>query len=264
MPQVTGYQPPSEQTANIRDLFLYDVPKVWDAPKVVEKLNCHMGSVISATIKPQGKYCSVRTTIVLRNEFIQALENNQWTIIIDGMALRWFPGDWTLKERKRRSEFCAVIEDSPAGLTTEALIQDQIFLLRFGVKSYKILRLPNNKAKFLAYFENFDACRAALHTPTFHLFGEERKWTMDNFSPRKGKRSPRGPPPPPKDQKSSNKNQQSSNKSSKHKSSTSNKKNRHRKNSEKSRDSTLTIIADLLSSLIKTQKKDDKKYRTNK
>ena len=120
-----------------------------------------MGSVISATIKPQGKYCSVRTTIVLRNEFIQALASNQWTIIIDGMALRWFSGDWTLKERKRRSEFCAVIEDSPVGLTTEALIQDQSFLLRFGLKSYKILRLPANKLKFLAYFESFDSHHAA-------------------------------------------------------------------------------------------------------
>ena len=38
---------------------------------------------ISATIKAQGKYNSVRTTIVLRNEFITALNNHQWMITIE-------------------------------------------------------------------------------------------------------------------------------------------------------------------------------------
>ena len=179
----------------------------------------------------------------------------------DGITVRWYPGDWTLKERKQRSEFCAVIHDSPAELNTELLIKDQQFLIKFGIKSYKIIRLNNNKNKFIAYFENFDVRRAALHTPAFQLFGMERKWITDNFSPRKGKKNQKNSRPP-KDEKTppSDKKTTKSNKSSNKKNKKTSTKKSDRKNNNKSREDSLTRIAELLTSLIKeTKKKNDRK-----
>ncbi|RIA88808.1 hypothetical protein C1645_825792, partial [Glomus cerebriforme] len=82
---------------NVRDVILYDIPGKWDAEKITEEINKHLGSLVKATLSKQGKYTCVRATIVLRMTVLTIFEEGQWQILLGNTLIRWFLADWSLE-----------------------------------------------------------------------------------------------------------------------------------------------------------------------
>lgn len=103
----------------------------WDLVKISDSINKSIGSLVKATVKKQGKYKSVRATIVMRNQHIHTLEHNQ---DLNDLQVRWYPSNWTLRERKARDQFQAVLENISNELTTKILQKDRSLLQRYKLK----------------------------------------------------------------------------------------------------------------------------------
>ncbi|EXX50306.1 hypothetical protein RirG_272080 [Rhizophagus irregularis DAOM 197198w] len=99
---------------------------------------------------------------------------------LGGIPVRWFPASWTLRERKQREKFQAVIHDIPEEMTMAALWMDRKpceFLMRCGASSFKIIQTSKGRRKLVAYFENWETTLRALDTPQFFVpDGKELKW----------------------------------------------------------------------------------------
>ncbi|RIA81494.1 hypothetical protein C1645_836910, partial [Glomus cerebriforme] len=68
---ITGHTVLPKLKDNIRDIMLYDIPGSWDAEQITEAINKNLGSLIKATLRKQGKYYSVKATVVLRTKKIE-------------------------------------------------------------------------------------------------------------------------------------------------------------------------------------------------
>ncbi|RIA81759.1 hypothetical protein C1645_836463, partial [Glomus cerebriforme] len=119
---ITGHTVPPKLKNNIRDIMLYDVPGDWDAEKIMEAINKHLGSLIKATLRKQDKYYTLGSMIV-----------------------RWFPGDWTLEMRKERLHHQAVIRNLPDDLTELKIYMEVDATINNPFKSIKIVK--DNKEK---------------------------------------------------------------------------------------------------------------------
>ncbi|GET65115.1 hypothetical protein GLOIN_2v1842417 [Rhizophagus irregularis DAOM 181602=DAOM 197198] len=71
-----------------------------------------MGHTIKLSVKRQHKYQTLRVKIGL-NSFTLPQFNKFWMTDLGGIPVRWFPASWTLRERKQREKFQAVIHDIP-------------------------------------------------------------------------------------------------------------------------------------------------------
>ena len=182
---VTGFQPPPEIAGNAHEVFLYDILGDWDEGKFTEEINKYMGSLLTATLKKQGKYLSAKATIVMRRSYMQALDNGEWMTTMNGRGYRWFPGSWTLQQRRKRDHFQLVIEDLPEEMTETYMIQDQKFCDNFKVKSFKIITSPNKVRKLVAFFESYGDQEKALRTDTFSLFNKGYRWINDHYQSKK-------------------------------------------------------------------------------
>ena len=94
---------------------------------------------MAATLKRQGKYMSVKATIILRNNFVKNFYEGVWQLVVDGMTIRWYPGNWTLKEKKARDQFQAVLQDCPEELDTNFIINNREFIERYKIKAFKFV-----------------------------------------------------------------------------------------------------------------------------
>ncbi|RIA81741.1 hypothetical protein C1645_881439 [Glomus cerebriforme] len=57
---VTGYTISPTLKNNVCDVMLYDIPGHWDAEKITEEINKHLGSIIKASVTVKGKYkCAI-------------------------------------------------------------------------------------------------------------------------------------------------------------------------------------------------------------
>ncbi|GET65118.1 hypothetical protein GLOIN_2v1777164 [Rhizophagus irregularis DAOM 181602=DAOM 197198] len=75
---------------------------------------------------------------------------------LGGIPVKWFPASWTLRERKQREKFQAVIHDIP----------EDMMMATF-----------KRRRKLVAYFENWETTLRALDTPQFFVpDGKELKW----------------------------------------------------------------------------------------
>ncbi|RIA95178.1 hypothetical protein C1645_817024 [Glomus cerebriforme] len=73
---ITGYTIPPNLKKNVRDVMLYDIPGNWDAERITEEINKHLGSLIKASVIAKDKYrCDI--------------------------PVCWFPGDWFLAQRQQ-------------------------------------------------------------------------------------------------------------------------------------------------------------------
>ncbi|GET59345.1 hypothetical protein GLOIN_2v1871772 [Rhizophagus irregularis DAOM 181602=DAOM 197198] len=99
---------------------------------------------------------------------------------LGGIPVRWFPASWTLRERKQREKFQAVIHDIPEFMTMATLWMDRKpceFLMKCGASSFKIIQTSNGRRKLVAYFKNWETTLRALDTPQFFVpDGKELKW----------------------------------------------------------------------------------------
>ncbi|EXX64774.1 hypothetical protein RirG_139570 [Rhizophagus irregularis DAOM 197198w] len=79
-----------------------------------------MGHTIKLSVKWQHKYQTLRVKIVL-NSFTLSQFNKFWTTDLEGIPVRWFSASWTLRKRKQREKFQAVIHDIPEEMTMATL-----------------------------------------------------------------------------------------------------------------------------------------------
>ena len=114
--------------------------------------------------------------------------NKYWTTDLGGIPVRWFPASWTLRERKQREKFQAVIHDIPEDMTMATLWTDRKpcnFLMTCGASSFKIIQTSKGRRKLVGYFENWETTLKALDTPqAFVTDGNELKWcrhSIPNF-----------------------------------------------------------------------------------
>ncbi|RGB30389.1 hypothetical protein C1646_765412 [Rhizophagus diaphanus] len=91
--------------------------------------------------------------------------NSNWTTDLGGIPVRWFPASWTLRERKQREKFQAVVYNIPEDITTHTLWRDQkltTYLCEFGAKSFKIVQTGKGKRKLVGFFKTWEAVRKVL------------------------------------------------------------------------------------------------------
>jgi hypothetical protein len=72
----------------------------------------------------QKKYHSLCVRIELNSFKAATFDHKDWTTDLDGIPIHWFSASWTLKERKERECFQAVIINIPDSMTLETLWQD--------------------------------------------------------------------------------------------------------------------------------------------
>ena len=102
--------------------------------------------------------------------------------------MRWFPASWTLRERKQREKFQAVIHDIPEEMTMATLWNDRkptTFLTSCGASTFKIIQTSKGKRKLVGYFK-------ALDTPqVFLMLDKELKWCQHSVPTLKKQHKPK-------------------------------------------------------------------------
>ncbi|CAB4423744.1 unnamed protein product [Rhizophagus irregularis] len=179
---LTGYKETDDQHEQVRDIIVYDIPYTWDVEKILGELTL-WGQTIKLSVKRQHKYQTLRVKIVL-NSFTLPQFNKFWTTDLGGIPVRWFPASWTLRERKQREKFQAVIHDIPEEMTMATLWSDRkpnTFLSSCSASAFKIIQISKGKRKLVGYFENWEATLKALDTPQIFLGNKELKWCQHSI-----------------------------------------------------------------------------------
>ncbi|CAB4410478.1 unnamed protein product [Rhizophagus irregularis] len=183
---LTGYEAVGDELERVRDIIVYDIPYTWDLQKIQAELKL-WGNAIKCSVKRQHKYQTLRVKIAL-SSFALPQFNKYWTTDLGGIPVRWFPASWTLRERKQREKFQAVIHDIPEDMTMATLWTDRKpcnFLMTCGASAFKIIQTSKGRRKLVGYFENWETTLRALDTPqAFVADGNELKWcrhSIPNF-----------------------------------------------------------------------------------
>ncbi|RGB21491.1 hypothetical protein C1646_787072 [Rhizophagus diaphanus] len=133
---ITGHTPSEDDTSRVKDILVYDIPVSWTPEKILQQLTL-WEKTISMQTKPQR-----------------------------GISVRWFPARWTLKERKQREKFQAMIRKIPESMMIAALWKEShphSFLSSIkGLKSFKIIQTARGERKLIGYFEKWIDMRNAL------------------------------------------------------------------------------------------------------
>ncbi|RIA94427.1 hypothetical protein C1645_818050 [Glomus cerebriforme] len=151
---VTGYTIPPTLKKNVRDVMLYDIPGSWDAEKITEEINKHLGFLIKASVTAKGKYRCVR-----------------------------FPGDWSLAQRQQQLSQQAVIKDLPSICKELDIFNNQEFKESFNWEAIKLVKTPKG-SKLIGYFGHHDDLIKALRQP-FIISNKSYNWSHDTFSKNK-------------------------------------------------------------------------------
>ena len=164
---ITGYQPEGSDLLRTKDLLIYDIPVLWDLHHLLQQFSA-WGRLVSLKRKCQRKYQTVRIKIALTDAYYNYYHAGQWTVLLSGHFVRWFPAEWTLPERKQRERFQAVIRDLPADFTMDTLItnrQPTQFLQDAGFKSFKLISTVDGKRKLVGYYESWDKLMQRISIP---------------------------------------------------------------------------------------------------
>jgi hypothetical protein len=170
----------------VKILTVYDIPATWTEQHIMLQLKS-WGSLIQLSTKVQRKYQTLRVIIELADNPLQAFNRGDWVVSLGGIPVRWFPGTFTLKERKQREKFYAVINNIPETMTTENLFSYQAnqFLTNAGVKAFKIIKDSSGSAKLLCYFKKFDTMHSLIGTETTWV-GSQLLWaSVDKMNKKK-------------------------------------------------------------------------------
>ncbi|PKY59558.1 hypothetical protein RhiirA4_482388 [Rhizophagus irregularis] len=179
VPPRTGYKEVDEKREQVRDIIVYNIPYTWDVEKVLGELTL-WGKTIKLSLKWQHKYQTLRVKIgVIFTSGSMEGETCTGFGVVFGVDKK-FPASWTLRERKQREKFQAVIHDIPEEMTMATLWNDckpTTFLMTSGVSVFKIIQTSKGKRKLVGYFENWEATLKALETPQVCLENlSELKW----------------------------------------------------------------------------------------
>uniref|UniRef100_A0A1D1YKA8 Chromatin modification-related protein EAF3 n=1 Tax=Anthurium amnicola TaxID=1678845 RepID=A0A1D1YKA8_9ARAE len=198
----------STQQINTKELFIYDVPAAWTIHQILVHLK-DWGSTIQLSSKRQRKYQTIKVLIELNEEGFAAYQRGEWTVSLGGIPVRWFPGTYSLKERKHRERFVAIIKNLPEDMTTATLYHGtpHQFLLNAKVNAFKIIKTADGSRKLLGYYKNLDDMKAVIGNK--QSWGEfSLEWcTLDSLAPKKKERTQpnRSTPEKSRDQKTKKK-----------------------------------------------------------
>jgi hypothetical protein len=95
LPEITEDDPASE---NARDIFFYDIPKFWSDEEVRTNL-MKIGKVIKIQVRSQYKYKTVKTKILLNENFEKTFKEGHFGICISKHFIRWYDAKLDLKKR---------------------------------------------------------------------------------------------------------------------------------------------------------------------
>jgi hypothetical protein len=94
---ITGHPIPEDRKTKIRDIMIYDVPIEWSYEKILNELTA-WGTTISATVKKQKKYQTIRVKIALSSFTVSSFDKGLWSYTLGKKVVRWYPGAWTLAD----------------------------------------------------------------------------------------------------------------------------------------------------------------------
>ncbi|RIA96992.1 hypothetical protein C1645_814647 [Glomus cerebriforme] len=217
---VTGYTIPPNLKNNVHDIMLYDIPGNWDAEKITEEINKHLGSLIKASVTAKGKYRYVRATICLRTSYLEKFDKLFWQIQLGDIPVHWFP--------------------------ELDIFNNQEFKESFNWEAIKLVKTPKG-SKLIGYFGHHDDLIKALRQP-FIILNKSFNWSHDTFRRNK---SP--------DEKSRGSKDTSKKSKHSSKDSTKKNKPKTRSSSSSSTGSIAEILATLVTLLSKQDKKKSKK-----
>ncbi|GBB84638.1 hypothetical protein RclHR1_11200001 [Rhizophagus clarus] len=149
---------PDEKVNNIRDIFVYDVPSSWSHEKILAELKA-WGDPISMTVKKQRKYQTLRIKICLSTFALASFEQGIWQYSLGDISVRWFPGNWSLHQRKKREQFRLYLNDLPQESrywsTWERTAPSQEMFGNLPIKAIKQFE-TGGKASIVVFFEKYD------------------------------------------------------------------------------------------------------------
>ncbi|GBC07715.1 hypothetical protein RclHR1_07650002 [Rhizophagus clarus] len=149
---------PDEKVNNIRDIFVYDVPSSWSHKKILAELKA-WGDPISMTVKKQRKYQTLRIKICLSTFALASFEQGIWQYSLGDISVRWFPGNWSLHQRKKREQFRLYLNDLPQESrywsTWERTAPSQEMFGNLPIKAIKHFE-TGGKASIVVFFEKYD------------------------------------------------------------------------------------------------------------
>ncbi|GBB98217.1 hypothetical protein RclHR1_03170013 [Rhizophagus clarus] len=136
-------------------MTVYDIPVEWTDDQILQALNS-WGYTIKFSTKKQRKFQTVWVKIVLNDEVRAHFDQGLWMYTLNNTPIRWFPGDWSLKERKHRERFCLVWRNCPEAQHTQRLVNQNLqseFLAKYSIKAYKAIHAPKGERQLIVFFE---------------------------------------------------------------------------------------------------------------
>ncbi|GBB94659.1 hypothetical protein RclHR1_00240007 [Rhizophagus clarus] len=149
---------PDEKVNNIRDIFVYDVPSSWSHKKILAELKA-WGDPISMTVKKQRKYQTLRIKICLSTFALASFEQGIWQYSLGDISVRWFPGNWSLHQRKKREQFRLYLNDLPQesrywSIWERTALSQEMFG-HLPIKAIKHFE-TGGKTSIVVFFEKYD------------------------------------------------------------------------------------------------------------
>jgi hypothetical protein len=188
---ITGHPIPKDRKTKIRDIMIYDIPIEWSYEKILNELTA-WGTTISATVKKQKKYQTVRVKIALSSFTVSSFDKGLWSYTLRKKVVRWYPGAWTLTNCKAREKFQLVIDNFPEGVDTTDLYNpanaSHAFITNFDVKVAKLIKTQDGKRKFIGFFESHKSYKMAL-TSEFTIENQPFKWITNSYLQEQKKKS---------------------------------------------------------------------------
>jgi hypothetical protein len=180
---ITSHLIPEDRKTKICDIMIYDIPIEWSYKKILNEFTA-WGTTISATVKKQKKYQTVRVKIALSSLTVSSFDKGLWSYTLGKKVVQWYPRAWTLTDRKTREKFQLVIDNFPEGVDTTDLYNpnnaSHAFITNFDVKAAKLIKTQDGKRKFIGFFESHKTYKAAL-TSKFSIENQPFKWTKNSY-----------------------------------------------------------------------------------
>ncbi|CAB4437984.1 unnamed protein product [Rhizophagus irregularis] len=160
------------QQGQVRTIMIYDIPTACSHDLILELLK-EWGQVLEISFKPQHKYQSIWTKMILKPKHDSEFVMRTWSKSLGDFSVRWFPGYWKLADRKVQEKFqCKFV--LPDLNTEEGSAQYQSYYKQLNFEQYMLkLRaksctkiLDKGKSYGIFFFESHEdllRCMEAKH-----------------------------------------------------------------------------------------------------
>ncbi|PKY55908.1 hypothetical protein RhiirA4_475747 [Rhizophagus irregularis] len=211
------------QKGQVRTIMIYDIPTAWSHDVILNKLKS-WGQVLEISFKPQHKYQSVWTKMILRLIIDTEFVMRTWSQKLDDFSVRWYPGHWKLKDRKERERFQAKILIPPDSTDNDiknywnGMSFEDFVLKKLKTKSGTMIT-DKGQRYVIVYFESQKDLHAAMEISQPWKMTESHslhiKRTKSDKDKKKNLKSPKGKKAEPKGSTSSIKSRDKSKKHTK-------------------------------------------------